>query len=181
MAEVELQLEQDNRYLGNRVSRSIPPQLQDNVQQNATVLPAADHGQGRWGDILPPAGIVATQGGPQDPRPINVAHYDMGHFPPPLPPPGGPVLPYMYHNVGVAQGFPQPERAIPELGYPVQAFPDPSVQRVPAPGQLAAENLRRLANRLLHHPDTQIDMVHMEPGPSNRFKVMISLEIADFM
>jgi hypothetical protein len=37
MAEVELQLEQDNYTLGNRYSRSIPPQLQDNVQQNATV------------------------------------------------------------------------------------------------------------------------------------------------
>ena len=37
MAEVELQLEQDNYTLGNIFSRFIPPQLQDNVQQNATV------------------------------------------------------------------------------------------------------------------------------------------------
>ncbi|KAI0249227.1 hypothetical protein BJV78DRAFT_1284126 [Lactifluus subvellereus] len=190
MAEVELQLEQDNRSLGNRSSRSILPQLQDNVRLNATVQHAADHGQGRWGDILPPAGNVATQGGLQDPHPINVVHYDMGHHPP-LPPPGGPVLPYMYHNVGVAQGFPaQPERANPELGYAAQhvapgpaqaAFPDPSVQHIPVPDQLAAENLRRLANRFLHHPDSQIEVVLMEPGPAGRFKVMISLEIADFM
>ncbi|KAI0249233.1 hypothetical protein BJV78DRAFT_714937 [Lactifluus subvellereus] len=157
MAEVELQLEQDNRSLGNRFSRS---QLQDNVQQNVTVLPAADHGQGHWGDIPPPAGNVATQGGPQDPHPNNVAHY--GYYP--LPQPGGPVLPYMCHNVRVAQDFPaQPELVVPELGYAAQhvapgpaqaAFPGPSVQRVPAPDQLAAKNLRRLANRFLNHPDT---------------------------
>ncbi|KAI0249232.1 hypothetical protein BJV78DRAFT_1229208 [Lactifluus subvellereus] len=106
----------------------------------------------------------------------------MGHHS--LPPPGGPVLPYMCHNVRVAQGFPaQPEPIVPHVapGPAQAAFPDPSVQHVPAPDQLAAENLRHLADRFLNHPDTQIEAVLMEPGPGGRFKVMISLEIADFM
>ena len=65
---------------------------------------------------------------------------------------------------------------------PAQAdYPDPWVEHVPAPDQLAAENLRRLANRFLRHPDTQIEAVRMEPGPAGRFKVMISLETADFI
>ena len=77
-----------------------------------------------------------------------------------------------------------------EFGYAAQnvvpgpaqaAFPDPPVQHVPALDQLAAENLRRLAIRFMHNPDTQVEVVRMEPGPAGCFKVIISLEIADFI
>ena len=44
------------------------------------------------------------------------------------------------------------------------AFPDPSTHRPHALGQPAVENLRRLASRRVHHPDSQVDMVRMEPG-----------------
>jgi hypothetical protein len=71
---------------------------------------------------------------------------------------------------------------IPDAPGPAQAaFPGPPVQHIhiPAPDQLAAENLRRLAIRFIHHPDTQVEVVRMELGPAGRVKVIISLEIAD--
>ena len=44
-----------------------------------------------------------------------------------------------------------------------------------------AENLRRLASRYVHHPDSQVEMVRMEPGSAGRNKVVIVLEMADFL
>ena len=70
------------------------------------------------------------------------------------------------------QVVPDPTRA---------ALPDPSAHWVPALGQSTAENLRRLASRYLNHPDSQIDMVRMEPGSAGRYKVVIVLEMADFL
>jgi len=51
---------------------------------------------------------------------------------------------------------------------------------MPAPGQpAAAENLRRLAMRYLRCPDSQVDLVSMEPGTAGHFRVVIVLELAD--
>jgi len=63
------------------------------------------------------------------------------------------------------------------------AFSNSSPHRAPDVGQPAAENpsLRRLASRYIHHPDSQVDMVRMEPGSVGRYKVVIVLEIADFL
>ena len=47
--------------------------------------------------------------------------------------------------------------------------------------QPAAENLRRLASRYVHHPDSQVGMVRVEAGPAGRYKVVIVLEIADIL
>jgi hypothetical protein len=64
---------------------------------------------------------------------------------------------------------------------PIQAaFPVSSAHR-PAHGQPAAENLRRLAIRYVHHRDSQVDMVRMEEGTAGRYKVVIVLEITDFL
>jgi len=60
-------------------------------------------------------------------------------------------------------------------------FPDPFAHRIPAPGQLAAENLRRLAIRYLHRPDSQVDLVAVEPGVAGHCKVVIILELADIL
>jgi len=49
------------------------------------------------------------------------------------------------------------------------------------PAQAAAENLRRLASRCVHHPDSQVDVVRMEPGTGGRYKVVIVLEMTDFL
>lgn len=74
------------------------------------------------------------------------------------------------------------------IGYPPQqialgpvqaAFPDPFAHRIPVPGQPAADNLRRLASRYLHHPNSQVRMVCMEPGATGHCKVVIILEMAD--
>ena len=61
------------------------------------------------------------------------------------------------------------------------ALPDPPAARQPALGQSTVDNLRRLANRYVNHPESQIDMVRMEPGSAGRYKVVIVLEMADFL
>jgi hypothetical protein len=64
---------------------------------------------------------------------------------------------------------------------PIQvAFPASSTHRS-ATGEPAAENLRRLASRYVYHPDSQVDMVRMEASSAGRYKVVIVLEIADFL
>jgi hypothetical protein len=68
------------------------------------------------------------------------------------------------------QALPKPPFLISGLGF---AMPPP-------PDMPAAENLRRLASRFLCHPDSQIVLIRMEPGPDGRFRVVISLEMADF-
>jgi hypothetical protein len=45
----------------------------------------------------------------------------------------------------------------------------------------AGENLRRFASRYLLHPDSEIDMVRMEPGSGGRYKVVIVLEVAELL
>jgi len=65
---------------------------------------------------------------------------------------------------------------------PTQAtLSNSSTHLAPDLGQPAAENLRRLASRYIHHPDSQVDMVRMEPGSAGRSKVVIILEMADFL
>ena len=66
--------------------------------------------------------------------------------------------------------------------FPVQvALPDPVAHQIPAPGQPAVDNLRRLAIRFLHHPDSQIDLISMEPGMVGLCRVVIILELADVL
>jgi hypothetical protein len=48
-------------------------------------------------------------------------------------------------------------------------------------GQPAVENLRRLASRYIYHPDSQVNAVRMEPGTGGRYKVVIILEMTDFL
>jgi len=65
---------------------------------------------------------------------------------------------------------------------PTQAgFSNSSTHLPPDLGQPAAENLRRLASRCIQHPDSRVDMVRMEPGSVGRNKVVIVLEMADFL
>ena len=84
---------------------------------------------------------------------------------------------------------PQERQGNDHLGYaprdvvpgPAQAaFPDPPAQRPRTPGQPTVENLRRLASRYVHHPDSQVDMFLIEPGSAGRYRVVIVLEMTDF-
>jgi hypothetical protein len=60
------------------------------------------------------------------------------------------------------------------------AAPDPLVHNAPPPDEAVpvGEYLRRLAIRLLDYPDSQTDMIHMEPGAPGRVRVSISFETA---
>ncbi|KAH9973714.1 hypothetical protein BGW80DRAFT_1251876 [Lactifluus volemus] len=73
MPEIQPQFEPTNHH------------LQEHVHQN--VMLAAGHAQGHWGILLPPVGDVAMQGGPQDPRHVNLnaPHYDIRFYQPPPP------------------------------------------------------------------------------------------------
>ena len=72
---------------------------------------------------------------------------------------------------------------VPQLLIPGPAraeLPDPWAYNAPVLDYPPADNLRRLARRYLDHPDSQVDMVRMEQGPAGQFKVVITLETADF-
>jgi len=103
-------------------------------------------------------------------------------------------VPCTYSNVGLQSG--PLDRSLQEyqgndrVGYapqgvvpgPTQAtLPGPWAHRAPVLTQPAAENLRRLASRCVHHPDSQVDVVRMEPCTSGRYKVVIALEMADLL
>jgi hypothetical protein len=61
---------------------------------------------------------------------------------------------------------------------PAQAFLGEWPNQVPVPNEVR-EVLRRLANRYLHQPGSQVEMVRMEPGPAGGIQVVITLELAD--
>lgn len=62
------------------------------------------------------------------------------------------------------------------------AFPHPFVSRIrtPDPPQARAENIRQLAGHYLHHPNAQVRMITMEPGPAGRIRVAVIFETPDF-
>jgi hypothetical protein len=45
----------------------------------------------------------------------------------------------------------------------------------------APERLRRLAERYINNPESFVNGVHVEPGPSGRFQVVITVEIGDIL
>jgi hypothetical protein len=45
----------------------------------------------------------------------------------------------------------------------------------------APERLRRLAGRYVSNPDSTVNGVHLESGPSGRFQVVITIDIGDVL
>lgn len=43
------------------------------------------------------------------------------------------------------------------------------------------ERLRRLAERYVNDPESVVNGVHLESGPSGRFQVVITIEIGDIL
>ncbi len=43
------------------------------------------------------------------------------------------------------------------------------------------ERLRRLAGRYVDNPDSTVNGVHLESGPSGRFQVVITIDIGDIL
>ena len=63
------------------------------------------------------------------------------------------------------------------------AFVDefPHQAHLPVMIEPATEVLRRLASHYLNQPDSQVGMVHMEPGLGGGVRVVITLELADLL
>ena len=59
--------------------------------------------------------------------------------------------------------------------------PEPFAHHLPTPHQPPAENLRQLALRYLHRPDSQVDLVSIGAGPAALCKVVIVVELADVL
>jgi hypothetical protein len=62
----------------------------------------------------------------------------------------------------------------------------PQVQMGTAPNECALdlsapERLRRLAGRYVSNPDSTVNGVHLESGPSGRFQVVITVDIGDVL
>jgi hypothetical protein len=53
------------------------------------------------------------------------------------------------------------------------------VRRDPTTGTLAAEGLRRLAHHYLNDVNLYVNVIRLEPGPSSRFRAVITLEMDD--
>ena len=60
------------------------------------------------------------------------------------------------------------------------AFPD-QFAHDSAYGQPATENLRQLAIRYLHQPNSRVEMICLEPGTTGPGKVVIILELVDVL
>ncbi|KAH9975647.1 hypothetical protein BJV74DRAFT_888758 [Russula compacta] len=175
-------------------------QTRHRARPNTDVLPAAansqfeGHGESTPQQVMDVVGPVTRL---QDPHHIDIAYHGVvDYHPQPL---GDGALPYVFPNVGLGQGvLPQLQPNVTEnrghvpFGYGIQnpapgpaqaAFPGPFAHdhRMPAQGQPAREDLRRLASRYMHHPDSQVDMVRMEPHASGRCKVVIILETANVL
>ena len=74
------------------------------------------------------------------------------------------------------------------LGYALlhEVVDPPQVQMDMAPNEGALdmsvpERLRRLAGRYVSNPDSTVNGVHLEPGPSGRFQVIITIDIGDIL
>jgi hypothetical protein len=74
------------------------------------------------------------------------------------------------------------------VGYaPLHEPSDPlQVQMDVAPNEDALdmsvpERLRRLAGRYVNNPDSTVNGVHLESGPSGRFQVVITIDIGDVL
>jgi hypothetical protein len=62
----------------------------------------------------------------------------------------------------------------------------PQVQMGTVPNEGAVdlsvpERLRRLAGRYIDNPDSTVNGVHLESGPSGRFQVVITIDISDIL
>ena len=44
-----------------------------------------------------------------------------------------------------------------------------------------SERLRRLARRYVNNPESLVNGVHLEPAPSGRFQVVITIDITDIL
>jgi hypothetical protein len=76
-------------------------------------------------------------------------------------------------------GYNPPQEAVTPSSFEIQtgAAPDQAqVLDISVP-----ERLRRLAGRYVNDPESLVNGVYLEPGPSGRFQVVITIEIGDVL
>lgn len=135
----------------------------------------SQHHNNVWneGPAPPSVGPYAYQGNPNNAYtpPENAQHY--------LATPGPPHVGYYIPPAhGVQNVGPPPPAAMPDIA-------DPFSENVPNNDHSrtsAMANLKRLANRYLHNPDSQVDTLRVGLSSSGRrFVVMILLEVDDIV
>jgi hypothetical protein len=66
-------------------------------------------------------------------------------------------------------------------------LPEAAIQNGPVHNEAQAidmsvpERLRRLARRYVNNPESLVNGVHLEPGPSGRFQVVITIDITNIL
>ncbi|KAI9464779.1 hypothetical protein F5148DRAFT_1209626 [Russula earlei] len=170
---------QANRFAGrSNLLPPIPRPQESHRSHDAAFLPSPGHDQfaSQWEGVPLAVGSAAIQGTLRNLHHTNITHDGIESH---LPPPGDPVVPHIYPNVGLAQGVRVHEQANFPENRP--GYPDTLAYQAPAFGQSVREYLRWLASRYVHHPDSQVDMFQMEPGFAGRYKVVIILDMADLL
>ncbi|KAI0306186.1 hypothetical protein B0F90DRAFT_1696878 [Multifurca ochricompacta] len=175
-------------------ANSVPRQSESHDHMFHTVRTIPISGDVHDNQIPPPVRDMDSQGRPHDPLYMSRGPPDMGfHYPPVS---NNAMPPYIYHNVGATQGTTaQAQVVTPEfqgnggLGYapqytapvPTGVLPNEWPHQAPIPNEPAAERFRRLASRYLHHPDSLVHMVDIELDNTGRFKMVITLQLADIL
>jgi hypothetical protein len=70
---------------------------------------------------------------------------------------------------------------LPEAVGPVPIQNDAVPNEAQAIDMSVPERLRRLARRYVNNPKSLVNGVHLEPGPSGRFQVVITIDITDVL
>ena len=90
----------------------------------------------------------------------------------------GPVeLELQQNQEYVNAGYAPPSEAVEPV--PIQSSAVPNEAR--AIDISVPERLRRLARRYVNNPESLVNGVHLEPGPSGRFQVVITIDITDII
>jgi hypothetical protein len=118
-----------------------------------------------------PAGIAATVGYPT--QAWSVA-------------PEAPVSTQILCSLGPAERSLQQYQENAGYAPPYEVVNPAQVQMGTAPNEgaldlSAPERLRRLAGRYVSNPDSTVNGVHLESGPSGRFQVVITIDIGDIL
>ena len=66
-----------------------------------------------------------------------------------------------------------------EAGGPIQVPTNVGPDQTQVVGLLVTESLRRLAGAYVNNPESLVKAVRLEPGASERFQVVITVEISD--
>ncbi|KAF8495766.1 hypothetical protein F5888DRAFT_539083 [Russula emetica] len=93
-------------------------------------------------------------------------------------PPAWPVAPQAPENQENA-GYAPLQEAVTSSSFEIETGAAPDQAQVL--DMSIPERLRRLAGRYVNDPESLVNGVHLEPGPSGRFQIVITIEIGDVL